>query len=232
MLGTMIRINNEQSEYVRKWTNASAAIAWNKVRGQASEPERGRIDAWLTAVSKATLSFWDNPKRKRNNHYYWTGVGAMATAVATGNAELLNDARRIYDAGLAEIRDDGSLPMEMARGVRALHYHNFSAMPLAMMAEMARKTNQDWFSLRERRLDRLMSRVAAGMRDPAWFEKESGAAPQIIPPMRDRAWMLIYRAHAQGERFDELFGDADKAWFRDLGGDLRLMLAKGVFDPR
>ncbi|MBS1209910.1 MAG: putative alginate lyase [Proteobacteria bacterium] len=233
MLGTMVRVNNDQSEYVRKWTNASAAIAWNKVRDKADADQRNHIDTWLKAVSKATLAFWDNPKHKRNNHYYWTGVGVMATAVATGDAGLLAEARNIYDSGLSEIRDDGSLPMEMARGIRALHYHNFSAMPLVMIAEMARKTGQDWFALRDARLDKLMSRVASGLRDPAWFEQAAGAAPQIIPPARDRGWIVLYRAHApQGERFEGLFGQNDSAYVRDLGGDLRLMLDKGVFTPR
>jgi len=234
MLGTMVKINNDQSEYVRKWTNASAAIAWNKVRGEADAGQRTRIDAWLTAVSKATLAYWyDNSKKTRNNHYYWTGVGVMATAVATGDAELLAAARRIYDAGLDEIQDDGTLPQEMKRGIRALHYHNFSAMPLAMIAEMARKVNQDWFVLRDARLNLLMARVASGLREPAWFDKTAGAAPQVIPPMRDRGWIVLYRAHApQGERFEGLLGQNDSTYVRDLGGNLSLMLDKGVFNPR
>jgi poly(beta-D-mannuronate) lyase len=234
MLGTMVKVNNDQSEYVRKWTNAAAAIAWNKVRGQAGSAERERIDAWLKAVSKATLAYWSShPKSTRNNHYYWTGVGVMATAVATNDADLLAEARHIYDAGLADIREDGTLQAEMKRGIRALHYHNFSAMPLVMIAEMARKLNQDWFALREARLDKLMARVASGLRDAAWFDKESGASPQIIPPSRDRVWVLLYRAHApQGERFDGLFSASEASYARDLGGSVSLMLAKGVFDPR
>ncbi|MDP5239326.1 alginate lyase family protein [Uliginosibacterium sp. 31-16] len=234
MLGNMVRVNNDQSEYVRKWTNATAAIAWNKVRDKASAEQRSRIDGWLKAVSRATLAYWtDNPKKTRNNHYYWTGVGVMATAVATNDAELLAEARQIYEAGLSDIRDDGTLPHEMTRGIRALHYHNFSAMPLAMMAEMARKTRQDWFVLREARLDKLMTRVAAGLRDPAWFDKEAGAAPQVVPPKRDLGWILACRAHApQGERFDGLFSSDDNSYVRDLGGSVSLIIARGVFDPR
>lgn len=235
MLGNMIKVNNDQSEYVRKWTNASAAIAWNKVRDQADAEQRSRIDGWLKAVSKATLAYWaDNPKKTRNNHYYWTGVGVMATAVASGDAELLAEARSIYDAALSDINpDNGTLPHEMKRGIRALHYHNFSAMPLVMMAEMARKQNQDWFALRDAKLDKLMSRVAAGLRDPAWFDKEAGTGPQVLPPKRDLGWILAYRAHApQGERFEGLFSSSDSSYVRDLGGSVSLIVAKGVFDPR
>lgn len=232
MLGKMIRVNNDQAEYTRKWINASAAIAWNKVRSQADTAQRARIDAWLEAVSVATLEYWRNkPTAKHNNHYYWTGVGVMATAVATGNADLLREARHIYEAGLGDIRDDGTLKLEMERGVRALHYHNFAAMPLVMIAEMARKTGQNWFALRDSRLSLLVDRVATGLQDPAWFDKAAGASPQVIPAGRDRAWMLAYRARVPEDSHiasvADTFGDA---YIRDLGGTLPLMLAKGTFD--
>jgi len=233
MLGKMIRVNNDQAEYTRKWTNVSAAIAWNKVRSQAAAEQKNRVDTWLTAVSQATLDYWrSKPSAKRNNHYYWTGVGVMATAVATGNRELLSEARHIYDEALDDIADDGTLAYEMKRGVRALHYHNFSAMPLVMIAEMARKNNEDWFALRDGRLSRLVDRVATGLRDPAWFEKTSGAAPQIIPPRHDLGWIVIYRARVpNGEHFDGLFEQSDSSYIRDLGGNLSLMVAKNVFSP-
>ncbi len=232
MLGTMIRINNDQAEYTRKWTNASAAIAWNKVRVQADTAQRARIDAWLKAVSVATLEYWRNkPTAKRNNHYYWTGVGVMATAVATGDADLLREARHIYEAGLGDIRDDGTLKLEMERGVRALHYHNFAAMPLVMIAEMARKTGQNWFAWRDSRLSLLVDRVATGLQDPAWFDKLAGASPQIIPAKRERAWMLVYRTRVpEDSLMASLPGTDSSGYIRDLGGTLPLMLAKGTFD--
>lgn len=232
MLGKMIRINNDQAEYTRKWTNASAAIAWNKVRSRASADQRARIDAWLKAVSVATLAYWqDKPKEKHNNHYYWTGVGVMATAVATGDAALLAEARRVYDSGLADIRDDGTLPLEMARGIRALHYHNFAAMPLVMMAEMARKTGQNWFAARNARLGLLVDRVVIGLQDPGWFDKSAGAAPQIIPAPKDLAWLQIYRTRVPGDATVARQPESDASgYIRDLGGSIPLMLAKGTFN--
>ena len=234
MLGAMIKVDNDQPEYVRAWTHASVAIAWNKVRAQAPGPERARVDAWLQALSRATLACWSGrPGKIRNNHFYWAGVGVMATAVATQDAGLLAEARRIYETGLDAIRDDGTLPYEMRRGIRALHYHAFAAMPLVMLAEMARRAGLAWFDLRDRRLDLLVRRIAAGLRDPADFARVAGAAPQVVPPRNRLSWVLLYRAHAPwGERFEGLFEPADGSFIRELGGDLGLILAKGVFDPR
>jgi poly(beta-D-mannuronate) lyase len=233
MLGKMIHINNDQPEYTRKWTNASAAIAWNKVRVKATSEQKDRVDSWLKAVSRATLDYWYMaPKKTRNNHYYWTGVGVMATAVATNDKDLLKAARKIFEAGLDDIRKDGTLYNEMKRGVRALHYHNFSVMPLVMMAEMARKTGEDWFAADDAKLSKLADRVAAGLREPAWFDKASGASPQIVPKKNDLGWIVIYRARVpKGERFEGLFSSNDSSYIRDLGGTLSLMISKGVFDP-
>jgi len=232
MLGTMVRINNDQAQYTRKWTNAALAIDWNKVRQNADNPTRTRIDAWLKAVSHATLDYWDeNPKARRNNHYYWTGVGVMATAVATDDAELLAQAHRIYDTALEDIQPDGTLDYEMRRGIRALHYHNFAVMPLLMMAEMSRKTGQNWFALKNGKLSLLAERVISGLRDPAWFDRKADAGPQIVPPVRDRGWLLIYRSRVSGSQpTEDLFSTEDKAYIRNLGGTLSLMLSHGTFD--
>lgn len=233
MLGTMVRINNNQAEYTRKWTNAALAIDWNKVRQNADTAARARIDAWLKAVSRATLDYWrDNPKAKRNNHYYWTGVGVMATAVATDDQELLSEARHIYDAALDDIQPDGTLDYEMRRGIRALHYHNFAVMPLMMMAEMSRKTGQNWFALQNGKLSLLAGRVISGLRDPAWFGRKADAEPQIVPPAADRGWMLIYRARVAGSQpSEDLLGTENPGYIRNLGGALSLMLSHGTFDP-
>jgi poly(beta-D-mannuronate) lyase len=233
MLGNMVMVDNDQPYYVRNWTHASNSIAWNKVRDQATAEQRTRIDGWLKSVSKATLSYWSNASKNRNNHYYWTGVGVMATAVASGDTVLLAEATQIFKDGLADISSDGSLPNEMRRGNLALHYHIFSAMPLAMMAEMARKTGQDWYGLHEARLDLLVQRIATGLRDPSWFEKQSGSSPQTTPAPRDLSWFLLYRAHApKGERYEGVFAADADSYVRDLGGTVALLVKRDVFAPR
>lgn len=233
MLGKMITVDNDQPYYVRNWTHASNSIAWNKVRMLASAEQRTRIDAWLKAVSQANLDYWSNPHKNRNNHFYWTGVGVLASAVANGDTELLAEAKQIFNAGLTDIRDDGSLPNEMRRGSRALHYHVFSAMPLVMMAEMARKSGQDWFSLREARLDLLVQRIATGLRDPRWFEEHSGSSPQVTPAPRDLSWFLLYRAHApRVEHYEDVFATDSDSYVRDLGGTVALLLKRDVFAAR
>jgi poly(beta-D-mannuronate) lyase len=40
-----------------------------------------------------------------------------------------------YRAGIAAIQSDGTLPLEMRRGHRALHYHLLAVSPLVYLAE-------------------------------------------------------------------------------------------------
>ncbi|MDB5815434.1 MAG: hypothetical protein JWN23_2551 [Rhodocyclales bacterium] len=231
MLGQMIIINNDQPQYTRKWTHASAAISYLKVKSALTPEVRAHIEPWLRELAHATLGYWSNPKKNRNNHYYWTGVGVMATAASTGDKELLEDAKSIYESGIRDIDDDGSLPKEMARAGRALHYHNFSLAPLVLIAEMSRYVGKDWYAFKNNRINLLAERVAGGLADPSWFAKESGTDPQVIPNPDDGGWTEFYVKRApHPEKFQEMLKHRPMV-MRDLGGNLTLMAEKNVFDP-
>jgi poly(beta-D-mannuronate) lyase len=234
LLGDMVRVNNDQPDYLRQWAHAGAAIAYLKVKPAAPAPRRARIEAWLKAVAASSLAYWDTPRRARNNHYYWTGVGVMATAIAGGDPQLFDRAKAIYRRGVDDIGDDGALPLEMARGERAFHYHNYALDPLVLMAEMARRQGEDWYGYRNHRIDLLAERVAAGYADPSWFAQHAGKpqAPQDAKPTGETGWVEFYRLRAaHPERFEALHAagpyDDPRA-----GGDLTLMAKQGLFDAR
>ncbi len=234
MLGEMVHVNNDQADYLRQWTLAGAAIAYLKAKPVATTAQRGRIERWLGQVATRSLAYWDDPRKHRNNHYYWTGVGVMATALATGDAGLLAKAKTIYETGVGDITDDGSLSMEMGRAGRAFHYHNYALDPLVLMAEMARRTGADWYGYRNRRIDLLADRVAAGYRDTGWFAQRAGAPQDAsdAKPSGETGWVEFYRLHApRPERFDPLHAEGPYLDPR-AGGDLTLMARVGLFDPK
>jgi poly(beta-D-mannuronate) lyase len=68
------------------------------------------------------------------------------------------------------------LPLERARGTRALHYHLFALTPRAFLAEIAeRRGTEALYLLRHGSLRRLAARSLAGLDDPAWFAARAGA---------------------------------------------------------
>lgn len=228
LLGRMIRGNNDQPDYMRQWTHGAAALAYLKTLPLATPRQRDVIEPWLKQLSRANLAYWDDPKHKRNNHYYWTGVGIMATAVATHDADLLHTAQSIYRKGVDDIQADGSLPMEMARGGRALHYHDYAAAPLVMMAELAYESGQNWYAYRDGALGKLAQRVADGYRDSAWFAQHAGVAQQPERPHGSSGWVEFYRLHAADPHiFDAMHAEGP---FKDprLGGNLTLMARRGI----
>ena len=228
MLGRMEHVNNDQSDYMRQWTHGAVALAYLRTQALATPQQRASIESWLRRLSSANLAYWDNPKHKRNNHYYWTGVGIMATAVATRDDALLKTAQGIYRTGIDAIEPDGSLPMEMARKRRALHYHDYATAPLVLMAELARLRGEDWYAYRPQSLARLTARVADGYRDPAWFNERAGVEQEAATPKADSGWVEFYRLRSPDPaRFEAMHAAGP---FKDprMGGNLTLMAEQGI----
>ena len=225
MLGQMIRVNNDQSFYMRHWMLDAVAMAYLKVHDQAGARQRARIDPWLQKLALANLAYWDNPKRRRNNHYYWGGLGVLAAGLSTSDEALWQAGHAAFQKGIDDIQDDGSLPLEMTRGQRALHYHDYALAPLVMMAELARLRGQDWYASRDHAIDRLARRVVEGSKDPAWFNEHTGVA-QL--PLQASGWVEFYRLRSpDGGLFDAAHARGPFHSPR-LGGDLTLMATHGI----
>ena len=217
LLGDM---TSKQAEYERKWDMTGAALAWLKVRRYASPDERRDIDTWLARLADASTRFAELPGHKRNNHWYWLGLGLGAVGIATVDPARWARAHAIFRDALAHIAADGTLPLELARGKRALHYHAFAVMPLVTLAELAAMRGEDWWSERDGALHRLVARTLAGLADPAAFDTLAGVA-QERPVNPQAGWIALYAA-----RFPERVPaglPASKPSHRWLGGDVRLM---------
>ncbi|HEL4246416.1 polysaccharide lyase [Stenotrophomonas maltophilia] len=225
MLGQMIRVNNDQSFYMRQWMLDAVAMAYLKVHDQANPQQRAHIDPWLQKLARANLAYWDNPKRRRNNHYYWGALGVLATGLATDDEALWEAGHAAFQKGIDDIQYDGSLPLEMARGQRALHYHDYALAPLVMMAELARLHGQDGYASGDHAIDRLARRVIEGSKDPAWFNEHTGVA-QL--PLQASGWVEFYRLRSpDGGLFDAAHARGPFHSPR-LGGDLTLMATHGI----
>jgi poly(beta-D-mannuronate) lyase len=100
----------------------------------------------------------DAHKGVRNNHYYWEGLAVTATGAVTGDARSLAWGRKVFDHAMGQIEADGSLPLELARGRKALSYHLYAAAPLVMMASI--------LDLDAAPLERLVAYSVAGVANP------------------------------------------------------------------
>jgi poly(beta-D-mannuronate) lyase len=214
------KMAQQQAEYQRKWDLAGTALAYLKVRPFASPAQRQVIEPWLQRFADVTVKFFDNRERKRNNHWYWQGVGLAAVGLATDSDRHWQLARGIMTDAARDIAADGTLPMELDRGARALHYHAFSAMPVVALAALGRVRGEDWMALNNNAVDRLVQLTAKGLADPGIFDKLAGV-PQERPVNPFAAWAQLYTTLRPGETL--IVPPELRDGHRWLGGDVAVL---------
>ena len=135
LTGTM---SGSQASYVQKWNLATWAVAYLKVRNiyrselpynknpataQVSDDQVREITSWLKKLADGTRDYVENKRRAShhpndsdNNHAYWAGLAVAAAGIAADDRKLFDWGIEEYKRGTREIKDDGTLPNEMARG--------------------------------------------------------------------------------------------------------------------
>ena len=210
----------QQAEYQRKWDLAGVSLAYLKVRKFASAEQRRVIEPWLVRFADATVKFFDNPERKRNNHWYWQGVGLAAVGLAANSPPHWQRAKGIMADAARDIAADGTLPMEIERGARALHYHAFSCMPVVAMALLGTAGGEDWAALNNNAMDRLVKATANGLADPTKFDKLA-KVPQERPVNPFGGWAQMYTVIRPGQTLTVPTELRDG--HRWLGGDVTVL---------
>ncbi|MEM1306013.1 MAG: alginate lyase family protein, partial [Pseudomonadota bacterium] len=140
----------------------------------------------------------------------------------TDNAQRWRSARRWMQQAARAIGDDGTLPLEMARGGRALHYHAFAMMPLVVLAELAHARGENWYAFGDGALHRLVAVTTAGLVEPAVFDQAAGQRQER--PVNARAgWATLYARRFPRRGIPPSL--TRKRRHRLLGGDVRVLLA-------
>ena len=216
-LGTM---GSKQAEYQRKWDLAGVALSYLKVKPFATPEQRAVIEPWLIRFADAARGFFDSADYKRNNHWYWLGLGLGATGLAAGSDKHWDMARGIAQDAAKDIAADGSLPLELARKSRALQYHAFALAPLVALATLARSQGEDFYAFENGALDRLADLTARGFADPAEFGKLAGE-PQGDKTRPGSGWSQLYALHKPDSAAAKVAMPRNHRWF---GGDVELLV--------
>jgi poly(beta-D-mannuronate) lyase len=213
------KIDGKQAEAQRKWDLAGAALAYLKLKPWSSDADRAAIEPWLIKVADAARANFDDTSIKRNNHWYWLGLGLGAVGLATGSDAHWQQAKSIMADAAKDITADGTLPLEMARQGRALYYHAFAVMPLVVLAELGASRGEDWYALNDGALHRLVAKTVAGLEDPAIFDKLAGVKQQQ-PPKPGAGWISLYRVRFPGRITAAPEQPGKHRW---LGGDVMIL---------
>ncbi len=217
-LGTM---STKQAEYQRKWDLAGVALSYHKVRRFAAPEMQQVIDPWLIKFADVSRAYFDDAEHKRNNHWYWLGLGVGAVGIATGSEPHWNMARGIMQDGAKDISPDGTLAAELVRGPRALYYHAFSVMPLVLLAELGAAKGEDWYGLEGGALHKLVATTATGLVAPETFDTIAGEKQER--PVNTRAgWLQAYQSRFPDKLAEPLPNVAES--HRWIGGKIAVLL--------
>jgi len=221
------KMSSNQAYYVQGWVAGAIAIGYLKIREThlASPEQEKSIADWLVSVGEQTKGYFDARRAKgtsdaRNNHSYWAGVELAAIGVAANNRADFDWAVAAYDAGVAQIRTDGTLPLEMARGQRALHYHLYALAPLVMIAEFGEANGVDLYAHSNGAIHRLADVSIAGLSNPELFAKATGVQQEVSArPSGDQiGWAPPYEQRFPNPQLAKFIANAPSLSVYYLGG--------------
>jgi poly(beta-D-mannuronate) lyase len=150
-------------------------VAYSLVRDdpEVDGADRQRIEAWLDelVVRRGPARARDpDLSSSQNNHRYLSDSVTMAWGILRGDDEAFRAGIERYLAALGQMRPDGSLPLETARGSRALSYQRHAIASLVAIAEMAAVQGYDLYGLKGdegQSIHRAIAFLLDGIDDPA-----------------------------------------------------------------
>jgi poly(beta-D-mannuronate) lyase len=157
----------------------------------------------------------------QNNHLYWAGFEVAAAGIATNNQKLFDWGIETYHDGISQIQPDGSLPQEMRRGQRALHYHLYALSPLVFLAALGEANGLHLYAERDYAIRKLATLCAQGLDDNSFFVKATGIqqdTPNGPPAAEQISWAKIYVARFPDPELSKLLAQAKSLSYMYLGG--------------
>jgi len=222
------KMSSGQAYYVQGWTIGAIAIAYLKLRDShlLSSSQEQEIPRWIIQVAQQSESYFDARRAKsagdaENNHLYWAGVELAAAGIAANDRKLFDWGIETYRAGVSQIQPDGSLPLEMRRGQRALHYHLYALAPLIYLAEFGEAKGLDLYAERDGAIRKLASLCAQGLEDNSFFVKSTGIAqdtPNGPPAAEQISWAKLYVARFPDRQLSVMLAQAKSLSYMYLGG--------------
>ena len=217
-----------QASYVQGWNLGTWAVGYLKVRasGVASIEQDHEIAKWLKKLAEENQDYYEGKRHRsssndaHNNHLYWAGFAISAAGIANNDRGLFRWGMDAYREGVQSIQNDGTLPLEMDRGQRALHYHLYALAPLVMLAELGEANGLDLYAESNFAIKRLVDRCVSGLEDPGFFERKTGVAQVTTPEIQasEIGWAQPYLRRFPDARLSALLAQAHQLSFTTWGG--------------
>lgn len=169
--------SNTNSIYSLRRALVGLLSSWKELESAARPEDRRAINAWLArlvAVQDTSTGGQGGRGRpgavsNRNNHAYLRGTVDALWAARDADHARAAKAASVVRGAVEEMRPDGSLPLETARGARALWYQRHAIASLVAIGEALAPMGHDVWAARAdgRSLHDAVTFLIEAVREPA-----------------------------------------------------------------
>lgn len=219
---------NFQGGSTRKWFLATIASHYSLLKERVNIPEetQANIENWIDALTQEVITEYStklNNTSRHNNHIYWAAWSVIMSSSVLDNHAYFDWAVENTKNGILEIRKNGTLPRELAREARAFNYHVFSAAPLIMIAETAKRNGINLYSYNGGGLHRLVKLIISELNNKqstlTFLTGKKQDVKNVITPY-SLAWLEVYHARFPSSKTKKWLKNYPSMKSRRLGGDM------------
>lgn len=224
--------DKRQAWYTIESVLFAAGLSYAIVRPFVSRDDRMEaIERWLNRASRTHLSI-DTGRRGSccNNHFYRRALHATIIGILTEDDALFRYGLSAPLMALSEMNPDGSLPREMERGYRAVHYQNYALLYLIPIIELAERQGYPFYD---------MEIGGRGIHDAVAFALDALEDPKVVSAYTDEpqdlwfmqddqyfAWMEIYLSRLDEPRMEAFAARHRPIFNRNAGGAATMYFLK------
>ncbi|EGF90081.1 alginate lyase [Asticcacaulis biprosthecium C19] len=228
-------VSGETAQFSRLLTLGAASLGLMQIEGALKPTLRTIIANWLEDRAGETYRHYAALKTKSaaNNHRYWAGLSVLSAGIVANRRDLFDWGVSSARIGIAEVTAEGALPLELARGQRALSYHAYALAPLVLIAEAAaRNGDSSLYDENSGALHRLIDFCLTQLDDPTRITQLAGTAQEALPngefyDSGDVAWLEIYESRFPGRSaWSARLPKMRPMRSTNLGGDITLLFAR------
>lgn len=181
--------------YALKRSLLPLIVGYDIINRRMEKQDRQAVRDWLDQLVRRVDARFDG-EVDRNNHRTLADLVLMLWGAVIDDKGLIESGRGGFLRVLADMRADGTLPLEARRGARALWYHRQTLASLTLIGIVDQRLGGDLFHRRRdgRSFELMLSALFNGLLSPtlvdAYAEENFKPGPQHDPRQLDLGFLV------------------------------------------
>jgi hypothetical protein len=169
--------------------------------GVLTQSDKDVLRPWFAELSAITRNEFTSKERKpserwldaRANHWLWAGAAVGNLSAVLQDQTGFDWSISVLRQALTEAPPDGSLPRELKRGARSLHYQSFAMLAIANIIRLVDANAVILSSEEDKKIIALATFSLGAYLEPEIIQKKTGYAQEKRPDMLN--WVDAFESH-------------------------------------